>query len=369
MSADLSPQGFLTDTNLFVLEQAATTNLFENILTGVLLPTTEEGYRTRLSIPSEVEDLPQAIRLLLSVYNPVNADCVSFRDETMVNIISMAEDIYSYAQKVAGDGASYFVIFQGLRDMADYDSPYNALHLSTFTLEIDALIQDIARYRSKAQVIAKEVHRFNRQLASDADNLKNTQENVRGELDREVAGNVDAGVQAEIDELRAQAKELQAQAQDQRAGGWMRTLMCTMTGPSLSTIEDRQKNIAARISELNATIQSATEHGANDSFHPYATRMAADTALVEASEGLNDLVATCGPAADIVDGMVTEWGNILDDLVHLKSTVTEDPNASASAMLEMMDQDEVEQKWSMLAERINNFLTVARAMDQKQQTV
>ncbi|KAL1734838.1 hypothetical protein EV714DRAFT_201922 [Schizophyllum commune] len=365
MSADLSPRGFLLDANVFVLEQAAITGLIRYTRTGVLPPTTEEEYRTRLNLPSNVEGLPQTIRPLLSAYTSVNADCVSFRDETMVNILNMADDIYSYAQKVAGDGASYFVIFQSLRDMADHDLPYNAMHMSMLTLEVDALIWDAARYRSKAEAAAKEVHRFHGQIARDVDNLKSTQAIVRSELDREVVGDVDAN-QARIAELREQADELQAQAQAQQAGGWMRTLIGLMTGASLSAIEDRQTNIAAQIVELESAIQSTAEHQGDDYLHPYAARMTADMASVE--EGFNKLVATCGSAATILDGMATTWGEILSDLLHLKSAVTADPNAGASTMLGMINQDDVRRKWNTLAERVNGFLTVARAMDQGQPT-
>lgn len=66
---------------------------------------------------------------------------------------------------------------------------------------------------------------------------------------------------------------------------------------------------------------------------------------------MNDLVAACGSAAPIVDGLVTTWGNILNDLTHLKSAVTEDPHAGASAMLRMLNFDELRQKWNTLAER------------------
>ncbi|KAL1710348.1 hypothetical protein EV121DRAFT_275572 [Schizophyllum commune] len=337
MSTDLSPQGILTDNNLFVLEHAAA-ELIRNNWTNVLLPTTEEEYRTRLSIPSGVQDLPQTVRALLSAYTSVNADCVSFKDEIVVNIINMAGDIYSYAQKVAGDGASYFVIFQNLRDMADQDSPYNAMHLSI----------------------------FHGQIARDGDNLKSTQAIVKCELDRDVVGDLDA-IKSEIAALRAQDKELEAQAQALQAGGWMRKLIGMMTGPSLSAIEDRQTNIAAQIVELESTIQATVEHKGDDYLHPYAARTTADMASVK--EGFNKLVATCGSAATILDGMVTTWGDILDNLIHLKSAVTGDPHVGAGAMLEVINQDEVKQKWNTLAERVEEFLTLARAIGQEQANV
>ena len=47
------------------------------------------------------------LALSLTIVGQVNANCVSFKDETVVNIINMAGDIYSYAQRVAGHGASY----------------------------------------------------------------------------------------------------------------------------------------------------------------------------------------------------------------------------------------------------------------------
>ncbi|KAL1695130.1 hypothetical protein GGG16DRAFT_45826 [Schizophyllum commune] len=368
MSADLSPQGFLTENNEFVLEHAAA-ELIRNNWTNVLLPTTEEEYQTRLSLSSDVQGLPQTVRALLSAYTPVKANCVSSKDETMVNIINMAEDIYSYAQRVAGDGASYFVIFQSLRDMADYDSPYNAMHMSMFTLEIDALIWDVTRYQSKAQAIASEVHNFHGQIASDVDNLKSTQDTVKCELDRDVVGDVDA-VQAEIAKLRAQAEELQAQAQAQQACGWMRTLMSMVTGPSSSVIEDRQTSIAAQIVELESTIQATVEHKGDDYLHPYAARMTADMALmINAQEGFNKLVVACGLAAPIVDDLVTSWGDILDNLIRLKSAVTGDPHVGAGAMLEVINQDEVKQKWNTLAERVKEFLTLARAIVQEKANV
>ena len=85
--------------------------------------------------------------------------------------------------------------------------------------------------------------------------------------------------------------------------------------------------------------------------------------------------------------MITTWGDILDDLIRLKSAVTGDPHVGAGAMLEVINQDEVKQKWNTLATRsecfkrfvarrgltrrslVNNFLTVTRAMDRDQQTV
>lgn len=96
--------------------------------------------------------------------------------------------------------------------MANYDSPYNAIHMSMLTLEVDALIRDAARYRSKAEAIANEVHRSHGQIKGDVENLKFTQDTVKCELDRDVVGDLDA-VQAEIAALRAQDEELQAQAQ------------------------------------------------------------------------------------------------------------------------------------------------------------
>ncbi|KAI5824815.1 hypothetical protein K523DRAFT_399555, partial [Schizophyllum commune Tattone D] len=198
----------------------------------------------------------------------VNADCVRFKEETMVNLMNMAGDIHRYAQQVAGDGASYFVIFQTLRDMADPDSPYNAMHLSMFTVEIDGLFRNVTRYQFKAQAIASE-----------------------------------------------------------------------------------------------ATV----EHKGDDHLHPYAARTTADMASVK--ECFNKLVATCGSAATILDGMVTTWGDILDNLIHLKSAVTGDPHVGAGAMLEVINQDEVKQKWNTLAERVEEFLTLARAIGQEQANV
>ncbi|KAL1721860.1 hypothetical protein EV715DRAFT_194054 [Schizophyllum commune] len=369
MSADLSPQGFLIDANLFVLEQAPITDLIRHTRTDVLLPSTEEEFRARLSIPCDVEDLPQPIKELLSVCTSVNANCVSFKDETVVNIINMADDIYSYAQRVARDGASYFVIFQNLRDMADHDSPYNAMHMSMFTLEVDGLIRDATRYQSNAQATTKEVHRFREQVASDADALKSIQATVRSELNREVVGDLDAK-QAKIVELRAQDKELQAQAQARQASGWMRTLIGMMTGSSLSAIRDLQKSIAAQIGELESAIQSTAEHQGDAYFHPSAVQMIADMALmINAQEGFNKLVATCGSAATILDGMVTTWGDILDNLIRLKSAVTGDPHVGAGTMLEVINEDEVEQKWNTLAETVKEFLTLARAIGQEKVNV
>ena len=59
---------------------------------------------------------------------------------------------------------------------------------------------------------------------------------------------------------------------------------------------------------------------------------------------MNDLLATCGLAATILDGLVPTWGHILNDLTHLKSAVTEDPHAGASTMLRKTNLDEVRQK-------------------------
>ncbi|KAL1672902.1 hypothetical protein EV122DRAFT_223758 [Schizophyllum commune] len=369
MSADLSPHGSVNDTNVFVLEQVAVTNLIRNIWTGVLLPSTEEEFRARLSIPCDVEDLPQPIKELLNVCTSVNANCVRFTDETVINIINMAGNIYSYAQRVAGDGASYLIIFQSLRDMADHDSPYNSIHMSMFTLEIDELVRDATRYQSKAQATAKEVHRFHGQIKSDVENLKSTQDTVKCELDRDVVGDLDA-IKSEIAALRAQDKELEAQAQALQAGGWMRTLIGLMTGPSLSAIEDRHKNIAAQIGELESTIQSTTEHQVDESLPPYAAQMIADMALmITAQESVNDLVSACGLAATLVDGMVTTWGDILDNLIRLESAVTGDPHVGAGTMLEMINQDEVKQKWNTVAERVKEFLTLVRAIGQEKANV
>ena len=109
--------------------------------------------------------------------------------------------------------------------------------------------------------------------------------------------------------------------------------------------------------------------------------------MINAQEGFNKLVATCGSAATILDGMITTWGDILDNLIRLKSAVTGDPHVGAGAMLEVINQDEVKQKWNTLATRsecfkkfvarrgltrrslVDNFLTVTRAMDPDQQTV
>ena len=80
--------------------------------------------------------------------------------------------------------------------------------------------------------------------------------------------------------------------------------------------------------------------------------------MINAQEGFNKLVATCRSAAAIFDGMVTTWGDILDNLIRLESTVTGDPHVGAGAMLEVINQDEVKQKWNTLATRSECFENV-----------
>ena len=73
-AVDLTPMGLLNDANNYVLQQDSVYSILQCAWTGVLLPTTEEGFWARVqvsgSITSQLSDLVQP---LLQSYARVSA--------------------------------------------------------------------------------------------------------------------------------------------------------------------------------------------------------------------------------------------------------------------------------------------------------
>ncbi|KAL1734518.1 hypothetical protein EV714DRAFT_202113 [Schizophyllum commune] len=368
------PKGLLNSDNNYILQHDDVVYLHKYVWGGVLLPTTESAYRSRLHVSNDVfAKLSGVIRPLVQTYATTKEHCQMFKDTTYPSIVSIASEVYNYAQNAGGSSQdSYYgkisflprwlqpYIFQCIRKLADVTSEEEKARLKkTINELVDMQVRNIDEIRTKSQAVVGDLHAFHDNTKKDMSALKERSDAVHTKLEAEV------GSLQELDsKLREYRIELEADIAEYEHD---KTVACTTPAYywlgligliSAATVAgiygDKAAKMAARIDEVRKLI-SEYEQKIEDE-----TRVVADLRAID--KHVDNILSLIEPAIQTIEKMMGIWQAIADDLRNLKDMVDTDVRKAAAVVADIVEA-KVLAKWNDLKEAVDKYRKAAYVSD------
>ncbi|KAI5829520.1 hypothetical protein K523DRAFT_337804 [Schizophyllum commune Tattone D] len=354
-SVDLLPKGLLNDSGNYVLQQDDLANLVKYIWAGVLLPGDTDTYQERLNVSTTtMQKLSEVVTPLLSTFNESKAHCEMFKDKIYPSIVSIADDIYSYAQDAGGteQNSYYATILRCIRSLATASSQPEKDDLKqTIDSLFDTLIKNATAIQTKTQEVVENVSKFGDQTYEDSSALKERKLAVEDVLTSD-AGALEV-LQRQLEENHTELKADQAEYEhDQIVASTALTyawvpFLGVITSSVVAAASGRAAAaMAERIKLVNQLIAEETdEAGSRTGVVTDERRIVAD--LISVDMDTDSLLAAVGPAIQALQG-----------LANFKDLVKTDPSRANAAIKKIVDSEVVDE-WNALANAVDKYRQAA----------
>ncbi|KAL1673946.1 hypothetical protein EV122DRAFT_221620 [Schizophyllum commune] len=365
-SFDLSPKRLLNDSGNYVLQQDDLANLVKYVWAGVLLPGDTDTYQQRLNVSTTtMRKLSEVVTPLLSTFDNFKAHCETFKDKTYPSIVSIADDIYNYAQDAGGteQNSYYATILRCIRSLATSSSqPEKDDLMQTIDSLFDTLIMNATAIQTKIQEVVENVSKFGDQTYEDSSALKERKLAVEDMLTSD-AGALEA-LQRQFEENHTELKADQAEYEhDQIVASMALTyawvpFLGVITSSVVAAASGRAAAaMAERIKLVNQLIAEETdEAGSRTGVITDERRIVAD--LISVDMDTDSLLAAVGPAIQALQGVLALFQAIAGQLANLKDLVNTDPSKANAAIKKIVDS-EVVNEWNALANAVDKYRQTA----------
>uniref|UniRef100_D8QBX8 Pesticidal crystal protein cry6Aa n=2 Tax=Schizophyllum commune (strain H4-8 / FGSC 9210) TaxID=578458 RepID=D8QBX8_SCHCM len=365
-SVDLSPKGLLSDSGNYVLQQDDIASLARYVWAGVLLPGDTDTLQQRLNVSTAtMRKLSEVVTPLLATFNDVKAHCETFKDKTYPSIVSIADDIYSYAQDAGGtEQNSYYAnILRCIRSLATASSKPEKDDLKqTIDSLCDGLIKNATAIQTKIQEVVENVSKFGDQTYEDSSALKERKLAVEDMLTSD-AGSLEA-LQRQLEENHTELKADQAEYEHDRivastalTYAWVPFLGVITSSVVAAASGRAAAAMAERIKLVNRLIAEETdEAGSRTGVVTDERRIVAD--LISVDMDFDSLLAAVGPATHLIQVVLAAFQAISGQLANLKDLVNTDPSKANAAIKKIVDSKVVD-GWNALANAVDKYREAA----------
>ncbi|KAL1754060.1 hypothetical protein FB107DRAFT_216552 [Schizophyllum commune] len=365
------PKGLLNSDNNYILQHDDVVYLHKYVWGGVLLPTTESAYRSRLHVSNDVfAKLSGVIRPLVQTYAKTKEHCQVFKDTTYPSIVSITSEVYSYAQNAGGSSRdSYYgklpflslaYIFQCIRKLANVTSKEEEAKLrKTINELVDMQVVNIDKIRTKSQAVVDDLRAFDNNTREDQIALQARSSDVRKKLKDEV-GSLD-DLETKLGDYRKELKDdIDEYEHDKTvacttpAYAWLGLIGIISAATVAGIYGDKAAKMAARIDEVNKLI-SDYEQKIEDE-----VRVVADLGAID--RHVDNILSLVEPAIQTVEKMMGIWQAIADDLKNLKDMVDTDVRNAAAVVADIVEA-KVLAKWNELKDAVDKYRKAAYVSD------
>ncbi|KAL1682192.1 hypothetical protein EV122DRAFT_204044 [Schizophyllum commune] len=362
-SSTFEPKGLLNSDDNYILQHDDVVKLLKYVWAGVLLPVTEDAYRSRLQISDDVfNKLSSVIKPLVQSYATTQVHCQVFKDTTYPGIISIASDVYSYAQNAGGssDDSYYAAIFQSIRQLAnDLPQDEEAKLRETIKELVDMEVKSIDKIYTKSQSAIEDLRAFEDDTKKDKSALTERSTAVNDKLQDEVGSldDLERKLQQYRDELEADLAEYEHDkivACTTPAYYWIGLIGLISAAAVAGIYGDKAAKMAARIDEVRKLI-SDYEQKIKDE-----TRVVGDLRAINNDVG--NILSLIEPSIAVIETMMGIWQAISDDLKNLQEMVDTNVRDAAAVVADRVEA-KVVQKWNDLKEAVDKYRKAAYVSD------
>ncbi|KAI5889069.1 uncharacterized protein SCHCODRAFT_02633454 [Schizophyllum commune H4-8] len=368
-AGDMSPKDLMNKDGNYVLQQDNMYAVLQYVWAGVLLPTSPSAFQARLGISSTtMQKLNAVLESLISQYKTTQQHCQPFKDTTYPSIVSIADDVYNYAQNAGGTSTSsyYANIFAAVRALGKTTDPDQIASLKqTITELVNIQVKNIGDITTKAQAVVDDLTDFQNLAMQDSTNLQARHTAVTDALNTEI-GNL-AQLKQNLSDDRTLLKA------DQAAYLKDKIIACTtLTYAWIPFVGIIAASVVAGIygaaaaklaSDIDKTKTDITD---DEGKITDETKLIADINSIDAD--LRSFIAALGAATAAVQGMIGSWGAISGDLTNLQKMVDQDIRTAVGAVANIEDNKLIE-KWNDLATAVDKYRQAAYISPIQQQSL
>ncbi|KAL1746617.1 hypothetical protein HDZ31DRAFT_33736 [Schizophyllum fasciatum] len=365
----MSPKGLLNSNGNYILQHADAVNLLKYVWAAVLLPLSEADYRSRLQISNETAvKLSDVIKPLIDSYSTMQAHCQIFKDKTYPNIVSIASEVYDYAENAGGTANdSYYAhtaasayIFQCIKSLDSVTSQAEEQKLrQKIHALVDMQLQHIDKIRDKCQTAVDDLRTFEEDTQKDLAALTERSDTVHNKLVAENGSLAD--MNKKLTDYRTELKNDEALYEHDKIVActtltyyWI-PLLGIIVAPIVAGIYgDKAVKMAARIDEVNKMITD------------YVGKIKDETLLVADLSAINSEVSRIlkliAPTIAVIEKMLGMWQSIAEDLKSLKEMVNTNVRDAASVVAELAEA-KIVAKWNILRDAVDKYRKAAYVSD------
>lgn len=356
---DMSPKELVNDDGNYILQNQDVYDLLKYVYCGVLLPVTEDAYKARLNISVDVMDkLSGVISPLVKAYASTQDHCQAFKDTTYPTIVSLASDVYHYAQNAGGDAKDsyYGNIFSSIRALADATTQKEQEKLTaTINGLVDVQVSAITKLQKRSKQTVADLRTFEGQTRGDQSIMKERSNAVDAKLTEQV-GSLD-DLENKLQQYRDELKSDQVAYEHDKivacttpTYAWL-GLIGLITASTIAGIYGKKAvKMANRIDEVNKLIKGY-EGKIKDE-----TVVLADLKAIDAD--LGKVLALIDPTIAVIEKMMGVWSAIADDLNNLREMVNTDVRTANAAISTIVD-NKLTKKWDALAKSVDKYRKAA----------
>ncbi|KAI5887936.1 uncharacterized protein SCHCODRAFT_02639284 [Schizophyllum commune H4-8] len=357
------PKGLLNSDDNYMLQQADVVQLLKYVWGGVLLPSTESEYRSRLQISNDVfTKLSDVIKPLVQAYAVTKEHCKVFKDTTYPGIINIASDVYNYAQNAGGSSQDsyYAYIFQCIRKLDHVTSEEEKARLiKTINELVDMQVKNIDKICTKSQAVVADLRTFHDNTRKDQSILQERSTAVHNKLKAEV-GSLD-DLETKLQNYRIELNNDMAEYEYDKtvacttpAYAWLGLIGMISAAAVAGVYGDKAVKMAARIDEVRKLISDYEQKFEDE------TRVVGDLRAID--KHVDNILSLVEPAIQTVEKMVGIWQAIANDLKNLKDMVDTDIR-QATALVADIVEAKVLEKWNALKEKVDKYRQAAYVSD------
>ncbi|KAL1753129.1 hypothetical protein FB107DRAFT_218490 [Schizophyllum commune] len=368
-TVDMTPKDLVNQDGNYVLQQDDMYAVLQYVWAGVLLPTSPEAFQARLGVSDDtMKKLNAVLESLISQYKTTQGHCQPFKDSTYPSIVSIADDVYNYAQNAGGTVTdSYYAnIFAAVRSLGTATDPSTIAGLKkTITDLVNIQVKSIGDITGKAQTVVDDMTAFQNLAMQDSTALQARHTAVTNALSSEI-GNL-AELNKNLTDDRALLKA------DQATYLHDKIIACTTLTYAwipfigiivASIVAGMYGSAAAKLaSDIDKTKADITD---DEGKITDETQIIADVKSIDSD--LSSFLAALGKATAAVQGMMGTWTAIAADLTNLQTMVDQDIRTAVGAVATIEDNKLIE-KWNDLATAVDKYRQAAYISPIQQQSL
>ena len=328
------------------------------VINALALPVTMDEFSKSLGpgAPADTSDFTQ----LVSAYSNINDHVTVWQDDTFPASVSLASNIYSYAQQVPTYYNPILPLAEKLTANPDDQATKDKL-----TAILGVLSKEAQGYESKAADVAAQIETFAKQTQSDKVVLSGT--DGKGGLLKyydDKFGSTSAEVEELTKEIKAQKIVLDAANKE-----YDHDVIVAATSPTYAWIFPVGTIAAAVVAGVygdKAVKALGRARAAQQKINELSDTLAADANLMvainTAESGLINIMGPLNAALPVIQKIQGVWGAIADDLTNISSLI-ETNIAEALPIIMDLGVESAITAWTAVGQsadayRVNAYVTV-----------
>lgn len=344
----------------FILSSTEWLAIQTYVESGMALPTTDDAFKKLLGsgAPSDLSDF----KPLIDAYKLINGHVTGWQTDTFPKSVSLASDIYNYAQQAPTYYAPILPLAKKLTANPDDQDAKKEL-----VAILDMLSKSASGYHDKAKEVAEKIQKFANDTQADKNTLNGTDGN--GGLKKYYNDKYGA-TSSEVEEL---TKELQAQKVilDAANKEYDHDVIVASTTPTYAWVWPFGTIAAAVVAGVygdKAVKALERSRAAQQQINTLSSKLAADTQLMinitTTESSITNILEPLNAALPVIQKIQGVWGAISDDLNNIITTINTNIAEALPIIMNLGVQTAINE-WTEVgglaqAYRLNAYITVQK---------